>query len=516
MRRWLLLPVLLLAAPGPKAPDLRPTTEAPFRLILIDPVGKQAPGKQCGEDACQALLQLIEGAKTSIDFAIYGIRGQQDVFDALVKAEARGVTVRGYIDRTLDGQNYYSDSEALVKTLRGVKDDLEVDRRKAATQTGYDPETSMCWWPSPAGFLGPKQCVGYDLGDKCVVAVHASEEALSFQGDIMHNKFFVVDGQYVWMGSTNVSDSCSGGYNANVVGVLSSPVLASWYTKEFEQLWSGVGHDEKQSQGQLSTQLSSTVHVEAYFSPQDKPMTRAVRPLLQKARERIDVPIFFLTHKGVTKDLIDAHQRGVKVRILIDATAATNGYTKHELARVAGIPVKIENWGGKMHMKAAAIDGEILVIGSMNWTSAGENGNDENTLVIRSREHAAQLHTFFDHLWASVPDRWLEGRPDPESLDSTTSCTDGTDNDFDHTQDAGDPGCGPNPPPLPPLPPYLVIPKGPGQQLIKGNVSSNGRRLYHLPGGEWYDRVEINAEEGEQYFCSEEDARAAGFQRSSK
>jgi phosphatidylserine/phosphatidylglycerophosphate/cardiolipin synthase-like enzyme len=150
----------------------------------------------------------------------------------------------------------------------------------------------------------------------------------------------------------------------------------------------------------------------------------------------------------------------VKVRVIIDATGATNGYTKHELLRAAGVPVKVENWGGKMHMKSAVIDDDVVVTGSMNWTSAGEYSNDENTIIVRSADHAAQYSRFFETIWASIPDRWLTANPDPESRDSTTSCTDRSDNDFDDLEDAEDPGCGESPPPLPALPPWRIVPKG--------------------------------------------------------
>jgi endonuclease YncB( thermonuclease family) len=45
---------------------------------------------------------------------------------------------------------------------------------------------------------------------------------------------------------------------------------------------------------------------------------------------------------------------------------------------------------------------------------------------------------------------------------------------------------------------------------IKGNISSNGNRIYHLPGTTWYSRTKINEAKGERWFCSEEEARAAG------
>lgn len=50
--------------------------------------------------------------------------------------------------------------------------------------------------------------------------------------------------------------------------------------------------------------------------------------------------------------------------------------------------------------------------------------------------------------------------------------------------------------------------------LIKGNVSHRGERIYHVPGGEFYGRTMINPLKGERWFCSESDARAAGWRRS--
>ena len=50
---------------------------------------------------------------------------------------------------------------------------------------------------------------------------------------------------------------------------------------------------------------------------------------------------------------------------------------------------------------------------------------------------------------------------------------------------------------------------------IKGNISVNtGERIYHVPGQDYYDRTRIDTGKGERYFCSEAEARAAGWRRS--
>ena len=54
------------------------------------------------------------------------------------------------------------------------------------------------------------------------------------------------------------------------------------------------------------------------------------------------------------------------------------------------------------------------------------------------------------------------------------------------------------------------------QPLIKGNVSSSGEKIYHVPGGAFYEDTQIDEAKGERWFCMEEDAVAAGWRRSSR
>lgn len=52
------------------------------------------------------------------------------------------------------------------------------------------------------------------------------------------------------------------------------------------------------------------------------------------------------------------------------------------------------------------------------------------------------------------------------------------------------------------------------QCLIKGNISSKGERIYHVPGGRWYEATKISPLKGERWFCSETEAQKAGWRRS--
>lgn len=49
---------------------------------------------------------------------------------------------------------------------------------------------------------------------------------------------------------------------------------------------------------------------------------------------------------------------------------------------------------------------------------------------------------------------------------------------------------------------------------IKGNVSvTTGERIYHVPGQKYYAATRIFPEHGERWFCSEAEARGAGWRR---
>jgi hypothetical protein len=52
--------------------------------------------------------------------------------------------------------------------------------------------------------------------------------------------------------------------------------------------------------------------------------------------------------------------------------------------------------------------------------------------------------------------------------------------------------------------------------LIKGNVTAAGEKIFHLPGGVYYDRVKIDFSQGDAWFCTEGEAVQQGFRKSSR
>ena len=54
----------------------------------------------------------------------------------------------------------------------------------------------------------------------------------------------------------------------------------------------------------------------------------------------------------------------------------------------------------------------------------------------------------------------------------------------------------------------------PSPCVIKGEITIAKDRVYHLPGSRDYDRVTISTRRGERWFCTEQDARDAGWRPS--
>ncbi|RMG96432.1 MAG: hypothetical protein D6705_11130 [Deltaproteobacteria bacterium] len=419
-------------------------------LLWYVPAPEARPSTACETPLCRSLVEVLDGARERVDLAVYGVRGAPAVVEAVDRARQRGVTVRGVVDRTPDGTNIYRDTDAFVAHLDRVRDDGAYERKAARARAPSAPHAPRC--PRPPGTHGPVQCLAYDLGDRCLFVAQAAADAFESAGAIMHNKFAVADRRRVWTGSANVSDSGIGGYNANVVLRIDDAAVGARYADYFEDLLAGRFHEPPSEDTPRPASLPvAGGTAEVFFAPRDRPMTRGLRPVIRRARERIDVAVFFLTHKHLTQDLIDAHLRGVDVRVVLDASGARNAYSKHWVLRAAGIPVKVENFGGKMHMKATAVDGEVLVAGSMNYTSAGERTNDENVVVLRHPALARRMHEAFESMFSSLPEWTLEATPDPESRQSGASCEDGADNDHDGRIDGDDPGCRAPEPPTPPI-----------------------------------------------------------------
>eukprot|EP00811_Abedinium_folium_P035020 NODE_7851_length_1544_cov_12.352152.p1 GENE.NODE_7851_length_1544_cov_12.352152~~NODE_7851_length_1544_cov_12.352152.p1 ORF type:complete len:379 (-),score=88.71 NODE_7851_length_1544_cov_12.352152:317-1453(-) len=122
--------------------------------------------------------------------------------------------------------------------------------------------------------------------------------------------------------------------------------------------------------------------------------------LFEGATKSLDVAVFSVTKDELTGALITARSRGVSVRIITDDEQMNHPGCDVADLRKAGIEVRTDS-SKKLHMhhKFVLIDGEALVNGSFNWTSAAVNRNDENVVISRSTALAHRFAEEFERLW---------------------------------------------------------------------------------------------------------------------
>ena len=351
-----------------------------FKLLLTDFTQKLKPDRKCSSNICKEILSNINQAQSSIDIAIYGYSSVPAIEQAIKNAQQRGVKIRLVHDMDSKGNNIYENTLNLAKLIQNTQSDRN------------------------------------------------SKEA-SF---IMHNKFYIFDNKTVITGSANLSHTDMSGYNSNAVVVINSEEAANIYRREFEQMYEGRFHSVK-------TSMNKTSNI--YFSPQDKTITNGVLPLIKGAKNYIYIPAFIVIENRIIEELISAKKRGIDVRIIADALNASARHSRVKDLRENGVPVKIENYAGKMHSKTMIIDDKYLLLGSMNFSYSGENRNDENFIILANPEAAKFYKSFFLYLWDKIPDKWLKYYPKAESFDSVGSCSDGIDNDYDGLIDSTDEDC---------------------------------------------------------------------------
>jgi phosphatidylserine/phosphatidylglycerophosphate/cardiolipin synthase-like enzyme len=98
----------------------------------------------------------------------------------------------------------------------------------------------------------------------------------------------------------------------------------------------------------------------------------------------------FLPTAPIAKALLDAHKRGVQVQVILDKSQRTEKYSSADFLAIQGISTMIDANHVISHNKVMLIDGEIVLIGSFNFTKAAQEKNAENVLIIRDPALAVQ------------------------------------------------------------------------------------------------------------------------------
>jgi phosphatidylserine/phosphatidylglycerophosphate/cardiolipin synthase-like enzyme len=130
-----------------------------------------------------------------------------------------------------------------------------------------------------------------------------------------------------------------------------------------------------------------------------------IRPLalhlIDSARTTLDLELYVLTDTGIVHAVERAHDRGVRVRVLLDPGQRPSDGAAAELT-AAGVEVRLyRSHGEKLHAKVGIADGRDSLLGSANWTTSGFERNHELDIEIPDAPAvAAQLTAMADADWA--------------------------------------------------------------------------------------------------------------------
>ena len=152
----------------------------------------------------------------------------------------------------------------------------------------------------------------------------------------------------------------------------------------------------------------------------EKAIYQATLTLIKTAKpqQQIDLAMFYLSERQIVKALIAAHQRGVKLRVLLDPNKDAfgrqkNGIPNRQVAselNAAGITVRWCNTQGeqchsKMIIKHDAAQAE-LILGSANFTARNlKNYNLESDLRVLGAAKAPvfnDANQYFDTAWSNL------------------------------------------------------------------------------------------------------------------
>jgi len=146
--------------------------------------------------------------------------------------------------------------------------------------------------------------------------------------------------------------------------------------------------------GALLLVCSAALAQEIHFSPEER-LDTIDCALIATAKQSIDLASYALTDAAVIEALNAAERRGVAIRIVLDPRE------RHDFVGLGDLAdnVRIKRGGPFMHLKAYSIDGETLRTGAANFSTSGENAQDNDLVVIRDKGTAAKFDAHFERMW---------------------------------------------------------------------------------------------------------------------
>ena len=212
----------------------------------------------------------------------------------------------------------------------------------------------------------------------------------------LHSKLVIADNR-VLLGSTNWGRKSTHDNHETNLRINSTPV-GTFFKDLFTDLW--ADQTTIPTVTPVDTTEIETVITDQYYG-------NAVE-IIDSAQDRIDLIMYHITEVTQTdtliQKLIDAHGRGVMVRVILDKSGYidfvdADNMVAMEKLRNGGIPCVFDVTSLNTHAKMLVSDDSTL-IGSTNWAYSSLNSQLNTNVLVKNASIAASANDYFDQLWA--------------------------------------------------------------------------------------------------------------------
>jgi len=241
---------------------------------------------------------------------------------------------------------------------------------------------------------------GQETGDTVATRLSAAGVDVRFvagggtPAGLQHAKFMLVDQLTLATGSNNWSST---GTSINeestiVIRSIDGDPLLGGFACHFEKIWAA----DHAGAGSCSTP-------EAKFTPSTAPI-QMLKEEITRSRKTIDVLMHHLAFDDLVKELAKAAERGVKVRVIVNATdRAEHAGAAWDRLIAAGGTLRYKQTNADqyqlMHHKLMVVDDRVVVNGSGNWSGSAFFKNFENFVRYRDPRIARPYRELYDRLW---------------------------------------------------------------------------------------------------------------------
>ncbi len=223
---------------------------------------------------------------------------------------------------------------------------------------------------------------------------------------LMHNKFAVIDGTSVFTGSYNTTENCTWKNNNNAL-LIRSEELAEIYFSEFTEMFESRIFGNKKEEGAFAELQKKyyvkldDMNINVYFAPEDN-VEKIIYGRIKKAEKSIKFMQFSFTSDQIGELIIEKFKEGIAVEGVFETKGSGTEYSEYTKMKIEDIPVRLDRNTGVMHHKVIIIDDYRVITGSFNISKNANNKNDENIIIIDSRELASKYIEEFNRIYGEA------------------------------------------------------------------------------------------------------------------